>query len=336
MKVLYVGVFQQVHAFDNYRFNGFRKAGFDVRKIDFRNVYHKEGAAALTYKISLEANLFQPDVIFINKGELLSKNAFDMIRTCTDAPIVLFYGDKRSEIPKWLQIVIPHYDAILINSDNDEDEWRQYRKAGAKKIFYHHTATDSDFFRKSNDEEIYDVLFFGSNYGGTFPLSKMRETYISKFMDSTRLTFKIYGHGWPYYGQGGMVYGQQFVQEASKAKIILGFQAFDNFNKYTSNRTFNCMACGFYLTQRWKGCDDMFDDRIHLKYFIGYEDMVDNIKYYLGHNDERKKIFKVGRKRIIRRHTYKVRANQLQDIVEELNGVNGKANTIIQAQTTMV
>lgn len=319
LKILYIGVFNEPHVSDNYRLKGFEDAGFQVRTIDFRQTIQVYGARAFEEQVKEIIGDFGPDLFFVNKGELLCPSFILGVKSFWQAPWLLFFGDKREELPGYIKRNVSAYDAVLLNSD-DVDEKDHYRIIGAKNIFYYHTATDIDVFDKQDVSEDVDLVFFGGNYESRFPESKTREVFVRALLEDG-YDVKVYGSGWNFYGSGtNHVYGHDFAREASRAKIILGFQNFATINRYTSNRTFNCMACGMYLTMPWRGCYGMFEDGKHLVYFSNYQELREKIDRYLDDPVKRWMIFEAGRKLIKKKHTYKQRAFELADIYRQLTG----------------
>lgn len=209
------------------------------------------------------------------------------------------------------------YDGVLVETD-DELHCGKLREAGAKEIFYHHSATDLSTFKKwPSILEISDVAFFGNNYS-TFELSQMREDMIKAIIKSD-FTLALYGAS-SWWGQcKGNRWGVNFSKAASESKIILGISTTAKMNKFASNRVWNSMAVGFHLCHHFKGIDEIFTNHHHLVWFYDVEDMLDKIKYYSKNDCLRNRIYQNGLGLIASEHTYFHRAEELKKIYEEIS-----------------
>ena len=246
-------------------------------------------------------------------------------------PIFLFYGDKRKTWPDFIAKALPYYDAFLINSYDAEEQEFLNREYKPQRIFYHHTATDLEVFKKdSKIDENVDVIFFGSNYNELFPESTLRRDWILRLITESDITVRLYGHGWEGKARS-VVFSEDYAREASTARMLLGFNAFNDINFYTSNRAFNSMACGTFLSTKWKGCESMFEDKKELFYFETYEEMVGLIRTLKDDPNMRREVHEAGRKLLALHHTYRVRAGELSHILNHINEENGygQANSTV-------
>lgn len=312
MKILYLGTFGK-HCSDPFRLKGFEKENIDFVSVDFRKVFKNGGEINLRNHIIHYLYSYNPDVVFVNKGEKIGSVILDFIRSFDDSLWMLFYGDVRNIVQPYLEDSMKFYDIILLNSD-DEKYKKMFFKAGAKKIEYHHSATDTEIFKKDYQiKETSDMAFFGGNYNDSFPDSKFRKSAILRL--NKKYNISIYGGGW-----GGLshksVFGKQFAYEASKAKILIGVNSFSRVNKYCSNRLWNSMACGFHLTYYFSGIEEMFKNHKHLVWFKTLEEMDQLVEYYLKNDSKRKEIYENGRRLLDKSHTYTARAKEIKNIYE--------------------
>jgi spore maturation protein CgeB len=316
MKILYLGTFQK-HCSDLYRLKGFFEIGLDIYALDFRKIFSKYGSEGLRNSVVHTIYFYQPDLIFVNKGEKFSVEDLEEIqRLFSGIPWMLFYGDQRTTFPKFLRENLTQYDLFLVNSD-DENYKRTIKKYCSNRIVYYHSATDLEIYKKDfSVEEIFDVAFFGGNYRDSFPNSKFRQMVIKKLKRDKNFNLMTYGTNWGFGSHP--VYGEDYAYNASKAKVILGINSFDKINLYSSNRLWNSMACGFHITHYFKGLEKLFKNHVHLVWFYKYSELKSILEYYLDHPTERKKIYKAGRAELEKKHTYQVRAEQVVKLYKEL------------------
>lgn len=84
-----------------------------------------------------------------------------------------------------------------------------------------------------------------------------------------------------------------------------------------SSRMFEVMGCGgFYLSDEIERMEEVgFKEGIHLVTCKDYKELVDKIKYYLKHDEEREKIAKAGQDLVLEKHTLTVRIKQFWEIM---------------------
>ncbi len=313
MKVLHIGVFNQPYCSDIYRQNGFIQAGFKSRTIDFRQIRKADYKA----HIDIHLNAFEPDLVFVNKGEFFTSDDLAYWREGDKAKWVLFYGDFLTRMPADYERM-KQFDALLIKTD-DLKIHQTYLDKGVKKVFYHNVATDVDYFYKYPSGENCDVAWIG-NLQPNFPLSNLRKAMLERVVNLP-VIMHLYGASRALDNVGtwkGTVYNTDFAIAASKAKILLGINSHDDIMLSTSNRLFNSMACGFTLYKKFKGIDRLFTNHKDLVWWETLDEMEAQLKYYFKHPKERQIIYHQGRYTISKHHTYKHRALELYQIYREL------------------
>ena len=84
------------------------------------------------------------------------------------------------------------------------------------------------------------------------------------------------------------------------------------------------MACGgFVLSDRQKDVLALFKDGEHLVTFGDGKDLVDKIKYFLQHPEERKRIAVAGRREVLNKHTY---THRMQNLLSLISGPESAAS----------
>jgi spore maturation protein CgeB len=122
--------------------------------------------------------------------------------------------------------------------------------------------------------------------------------------------------------RGDQVPPEQWVKIYSACNIILAPHFHDEHNRFPvhqiSPRVFEAMACGgFVLSDRQKDVLALFKDGEHLVTFGDGKDLVDKIKYFLQHPEERKKIAAAGRREVLNKHTY---THRMQNLLSFISG----------------
>lgn len=321
MKILYVGTFVGNHVSDWYRQKAFQKVFEESDTFCYRSSAKRHTINGMLSKLVITATKKNYDIIFINKAELIDPNIITQIKVhCPDTLIIYWYGDQRG-------IAVPEFAKlgavadIMLVSNSDKNQFEQYKKLGVKKIMAHHTGTDTDVFKPiqaiQQTEEHYDAIFLGSNYNVRFPESITRKKMIKRINNNFKLI--VYGNNWPnYLARGGLVYKDAYAVAVSNAKITLGINAYNNINGYTSNRMWNCLACGKpHLACYYDGIENMFENWKHLIWFKDSDEALKIIKKLLKDKKMREEIGMNGRQYVVNKHSYLCRAEEIKNIYKE-------------------
>lgn len=116
---------------------------------------------------------------------------------------------------------------------------------------------------------------------------------------------------------------EEIAEVYSKSRIVFNCAVGNEVNM----RVFEAMASGSLLvTERVaNGQSDLFENGVHLVEYSGDSEMIEKIRYYLEHDDERERIARAGQKAVLRDHTYQARCNEILRVVA---GVPTKAAPI--------
>lgn len=315
-KVFHIGTFIGNHVSDHYRDAGFSKF-FKTKIYDYRKVGRVDTNIMFMemHNIILD---FDPDIIFINKGEIIPSYVVKRWKMLfPHIFIVNFNGDQRGKIQEFSAEIANYSDALLINN-KDKKRWNEYYSAGVNKIYEYHTATDVSTFKPHEENKLYDIFFAGGNYGTKFPLSKFRLDCIKEL--SRNFNIAIAGSSnWKNFPVNyvGHKYGVDYAKLCSMSKCVLGINAYNDIENYTSNRTWNSMACGSpYVCHNYSGVDKFFKDGEDIIIFNNINDLIQKVKWILNNKNVVDIIGKNAVNKIRQFHTYDYRAKQLLEIYE--------------------
>ena len=117
---------------------------------------------------------------------------------------------------------------------------------------------------------------------------------------------------------GRFVWNQTYAKAVRLSKIFLARDAYPHIRLSLSGRAFTAVGLGaFYLTFPTDGIEEMFEPGVEIVTFDSPDDMIDKIRYYLEHDDERDTIAAAGQKRVLAEHTYQKRFERMFDIIAE-------------------
>ena len=110
---------------------------------------------------------------------------------------------------------------------------------------------------------------------------------------------------------GGVLSDTEMINMYSRSKINLGFSSCGETHRTGEKvlqvrlRDFEVPMCGgFYLVEYMEELEDFFDIGKEIVCYKGPEDLVEKIKYYLRHDQDRDVIREAGRRRCLRDHTW--------------------------------
>ncbi len=270
-------------------------------------------------KLIIRCVIFKPDIIILSGGFtfLFSQTIF-FIKSRYPAKILLFSGTNpvvSATISEKKLITEGLIDYVV---ENDKSYARLWTKIGAKKtIVLPISSVDPEIHKKiklTKHEELEfasDVCFVGS-------ITKDRIRYL---LELREFNFKFWGDIKPgvkipdllkanYKGQAR---GETMVKIFNASKICINLQPHD-MQDGGNMRTFEIPGSGaFQLADRV--ADEYFIKGKEVVTFHSIIDLKKKVRYYLTHEQERKKIAEAGYVRAHRDHTYYERMKRLFDVV---------------------
>ncbi len=113
---------------------------------------------------------------------------------------------------------------------------------------------------------------------------------------------------------GRFVWNETYAKAVHLSKIFIARDAYPHIRLSMSARAFTTLGLGgLYLTYPTKGIEEMFEPGKELVLFNTPDEMVEKIRYYLAHEEERKAIAAAGRRKALAHHTYQHRFERIFD-----------------------
>ncbi len=264
MKILMLGLFTgNVFDGDEILAYGFEQLGHHVTKFNYRKTPFMNFKLLTLWK--------QYDLLIIGKGESISPFVLKQVKI----PKILWYGDQRDTVQKWLVRRIKHVDLFL------------HTTAGKRLNEYHSLSqTPSSFFMVPCQPNLYndslsykhDIFFSGS------PLSTLGDNVRHDVLSalSTRKDFKWFGKE-----PKTVIKGVEYSSEMTASKILVSVNHFNDYLKYSSDRIIHYSAAGFTLSYNIPGFRDLFT---HIPTFDSVDSMQKLLDFYLNNTDERESL----------------------------------------------
>jgi len=332
MKILIVGV-EQIKSNERYMDDkgwsfkkSFERLGIKIETF----FYKKKGKLAFIEKNKhikdfwhsyMNKNLFRyikdvkPDILFISKGETITSDTLWKIREKTATTIVNIFPDNPFYMGKFEAIEPCHYffvkDSYVLDA-----LW----KAGLKNVFYLPQCTDPDVHMPillSNAEKAMcfsDISLIGSMY-------PYRLKLIEQLIDFSP---SIWGRGWSRVSNkeilklymGKDIRGTQKSKVISSSSISLNPHHPLNDINGVNRRTYDIAACkGFQLTDHKADMEKVFKLNQEIICYKTIDELKRLIEYYLKHPDKREHIANAAYQKVLKEHTYDIRAKQILEIV---------------------
>lgn len=257
-------------------------------------------------RIKKEIDKTQYDVVWIDKGNNILPSTLSYIKVKQPNCILVHYmiDDFMNPYHKTRQIIdtIPLYDYYVVNRKANIAELKQY---GCKHPICTYMSYEPKFHHLYNITEN-DILRIGGDVGFIGTYEKERAESI-KFLVNHEINVRVWGMGWeklkkysPYLQiEGKGLFTEDFCKAIQCFKINLGFLRKKSRDFHTT-RTFEIPACGgFMLAERTDEHKALFEEDKEAVFFSSNEELLEKCRYYLTHDEERRKIAKAGYKRCI-------------------------------------
>ena len=282
---------------------GFIKLGHDARIFNYKGAFHQAGflmsrkfarrlcKSHIVDKLLIEQiKNYQPDIIYIHFVNYLDAITIARMReVASDACFIGWDGDMWPEYHKGRITTAGELDILMTSYDGKGI--KAYSDAGLDCSFMPNLC-DPDIEYRYNVSEKWksDIIFTGQTREKHkyYPTEDTRIRLLSRLADKENCA--LYGcFGKPKIG------GIQYLYAISGAKIGLSVNAVNDIPLAHSNRLTQYLSCGtFVLAKRVPDSDLLFKDGVHLRYFETPDEFFELVDWYLGHENERKRIADAG------------------------------------------
>lgn len=266
----------------------------------------------------------RPDLVIVTGGHRILPQSIKKLRN-NGIPRVLWTIDAPKNFQPIQQIAAAYRnvfcqgsEAIHLLSGNNIQNAHWLPMACDPSFHHPVELTDTEQAKYGND-----IVFVGSYYLN-------RYTLLKKLVD---FDLGVWGPGWNKLKKkselrskikGEHTIPSEWIKIYSASKIVLAPHYKDPENNFkvfqASPRIFEAMACGaFVISDYQKDVFALFKDGKHLVGFKTENELIEKIKYYLHHSDERQKIADCARREVLKKHRYVDRIGKMLSIVNQNN-----------------
>jgi len=344
MKILYIGMKYEYgkkelgYSFEHYNFYDSltKMNNNEVVYFPFDEIILEKGRDKMNKELLEVVQKEKPDLCFFFLfGDEIKKQTIKKIAQENKITTFNWFADDHFRFYNFSKYYTPLFSWV---STTDSHAIEKYNKIGYKNVIKTQWACNHLLYKPSNLEKIYDVSFIGQ------PHSDRRE--VVDRIKKAGINIKCWGNGW----KNGRVSQDEMIKIFSQSKINLNLtKSSGNINlralasiflkkeldnslklinpKYWINnfqsilskrreqikgRNFEIPGSGgFLLTSNADNLTDYYEDGKEIVIYKDINDMIDKIKYYLEHNQEREAIAQAGYERTIKEHTYEKRFNNI-------------------------
>lgn len=245
------------------------------------------------------------DIVWIDKGVTIYPETLKYIKQKSPDTIIVSYSPdnmalRHNQSQQYLEC-IPLYDHIVTNKSYILDD---LRKLGAKDVRFVNNSYESRFHypRTLTPNDYKDI---GGDIGFVGAWEKERCDSIL-YLAKRGLNVRVWGGGkWLRYKghypnlkiEDRGLYSEDYSKSFQAFKISLCFLRKMNFDQQTT-RSVEIPACGgFMMAERTAEHLAMFEENKEAVFFSSDGELFEKCRYYLEHEDERKRIAEAGLKR---------------------------------------
>ena len=232
-----------------------------------------------------------------------------------------FFIEFRRQFPKLKLVTVfsddewrhANYDRYLalyshVSAVTDTGNYNRYREYGIEACYMPWACNPDAFYPLDEEEKLYDVSFIGAAYGE-------RVDYV-RFLLSMGVKVRVFGQGWNRFWRmrkhwGGYLTHAQMLRVISQSKINLNFlwTSARPERSVIKGRLMELAACrGFQLTSPAIDLEENgFRDGHNIAVFHDKQNLLDQIRYYLGHEKERVRIASRAYNHVLQQHTWSKR-----------------------------
>lgn len=314
MKVVYLPIGQQPGTED-----AFRKFA-DLRVLDYMS------CTSPNEKLTALVREFKPDLVHMQLQMTNKIHVETVARLKREFPQTVFTnwtGDIRSVPCKNFINMSKAVDWSLMSNVGQIE---LYRGNGCRNPAYWQIGYDPKiYFPKKQNRFKYDVAFVGSNYGRTFPDSRMRSKIAERLKERYKQKTGVFGSG---YRSSLKIKGcslQDTNNIYNDSLCVVSISNFNDVSHYFSDRMLMCLASGRpTISYRFPGSDSYFTDRGD--YLVAYSEqdvfrLVEECKENLAWANE---IGRNGHLRVLSEHTFESRILELFSITGLLGKIGVK------------
>ena len=248
------------------------------------------------------------DILWIEKGNAIWPRTLRAAKEVSPTTQIMSYTEDDMFAPHNRSVFytrgLKFYD-VAFTTKSYNCAPNELPRLGAKRVMFVDKAFDIHVDRPI-PVTLNDVEAFGGDVGfiGTYERERAQSIL---YLARNGVSVRVWGKGWSklvgYHPnlliEGRELYGDDYVKGLCATRINLCFLRKINRDLQT-DRTMEIPACGaFMLAERTREHLRLFEEGKEAAYFGSNEELLEKVRYYLNHEDERSAIASAGRERCL-------------------------------------
>ena len=243
---------------------------------------------------------YSPDLLFTVLGRNeLSKKAVEEISTKTDTITLNWFCDDHWRFESFSKYWAPVFNWVVTTA---KSALPKYEEIGYRNVIYAQWACNHFLYRRLDYPRIHNVTFVGQAHGN--------RRQIIEELRRNGVDVKTWGKGW----KNGRLSQVGMIKVFNQSKINLNLSAASVGGvDQIKGRDFEIPGCGgLIITGAPRDeISQYYDIGKEIVHYESTQDLIDKIKYYLSHDDEREAIAEAGYIKTLNEHTYERRFNDI-------------------------
>lgn len=313
------------------RLKALQQLGHQVVGVDTQPEPVRKAMARLSYRINcklfqLGLNAFGPvdlaganriilerfhsgewDILWLDKGLSIERRTLEQVKTKASRCLIAGYSPddmfgRHNQSRQFLQH-LPLYDIYFTTKFYGVEE---LKNLGCPKVMFIGNAFDPEIHQPMPVNSA-DKKILGGPVGfiGTYEANRAASLH---FLARHNIPVRIWGPGWRKCHleakhlqlQKQSLWGEQYSLAINAFDINLCFLRKQN-RDFQTTRSIEIPACGaFMLAERTDEHLSLFEEGKEAEFFGSDEELLDKVRYYLAHDDERRSIALAGRERCLK------------------------------------
>lgn len=284
--------------------------GHSLVAFDFMERAARDGVAEMRKDLIALAAETKPELafffLFTDQLDALTVEAVGQAGGC---PTVNWFADDHWRFESFTRHMAPAFDLAVTT---DPDSLPKYRLLPETRVHLSQWACNRYAYDRVTTGLMHDTTFVGQPHGD-------RKQTVARLADAG-IQVECWGFGWP----SGPLEHPAMVEVFASSRInlnlsnssevpglkarlrrLLHFRPPPPRPPQIKGRNFEVPGCGgFLLTERVPHLERYFELDREVAVFDGVDDLVDKVRYWLEHEQERQAVAEAGYRRVLAEHTY--------------------------------
>ncbi len=249
---------------------------------------------------------YQPDLLWVEKANTIWSSTYQKIKFYFPELKIVYYSEDDIYVPNnrpvYLRQSLSLFDVVFTTKPRN---LKELPTLGARKVFCVFQAYDRNVHRPIH-VTVEERQIWGAevSFVGMFERDRA-ETIL--FLAQQGIKVRVWGFNWQSWQhkhpnllvEGKPVLNENFVKVINSTQINLNFLRKANRDQHTS-RSLEIPACqGFMLAERTEEHLQLFEEGKEAEFFNCPDELLEKVKYYLAHEEERQRLAEAGFKRCL-------------------------------------